>query len=114
VDASSFGCVVILSVYFTVNFVTYSLIVRRLKVKSVCKILFGIFHGIFTLWYLCNTAIFELLTVPQRVIAYVQLGFRIVLFIINLFSIDNSDFPPRIQYICWNFSSSCFRSANRR
>jgi hypothetical protein len=30
-------------------------------------------------------------------IPYVQMGFRIV-----LFSIDNSDFLPKIHYICWN------------
>jgi hypothetical protein len=55
---------------------------------------------------------FELLAVPQRGIPYVQIGFRIILYISNLFSIDNSDFLPRIQYICWNFSTRCFLLAN--
>jgi hypothetical protein len=45
---------------------------------------------------------FELLAVPQRVMPYVQMGFRKVLYIGNLFSIDNSDFLPRIRYICCN------------
>jgi hypothetical protein len=56
--------------------------------------------------------VFELLAVPQSGIPCVQMGFRIVLCISNLFSIYNSDFLPRIQYICWNFSPSCFISAN--
>jgi hypothetical protein len=55
---------------------------------------------------------FELLAVPQRGIYYVQMGFRIFLYISNLFSTDNSDFHPRIQYICWNFSPNCFLLAN--
>jgi hypothetical protein len=71
VDASSFGCVVILSLYLKLNFVIYSLIVGMFK--SVCKILLSIYHGAFTIvrrtlfWYLCNIAILELLAVPQRV-----------------------------------------------
>jgi hypothetical protein len=36
------------------------------------------------------------------------MGFRIVLLIRNLFSIDNSSFFPRIQYIWWNFGHSRF------
>ena len=34
----------------------------------------------------------ELLAVPQRGMPYVQMGFRIVLYIINLFSSDSFDF----------------------
>jgi hypothetical protein len=85
VDASSFGCIVILSLYLTLNFVISSLIVGIFK--SVCKILLGIYHGAFAIvrrtlfWYLCNTAMFELLAVPQRGIPYVQMGFRIILYI---------------------------------
>jgi hypothetical protein len=77
-----------------------------------------IYHGAFTVvlrtlfWCLCNIAMFELLAVPQRGIPYVYMGFRIVLYISNLFCIDNSDFLPRIQYICWNFSPICFLLAN--
>jgi hypothetical protein len=77
VNASSFGCVVILSVYLTLNFVISSLIVGAFK--SVCKTLLDIYHGAFTiarwtlLWYLCNISMFELLAVPQRGIPYVQM-----------------------------------------
>jgi hypothetical protein len=34
---------------------------------------------------------YELLTVPHRGIPYVQMGFRIVLYISNLFSFDSSE-----------------------
>jgi hypothetical protein len=80
---------------------------KRLMVgifMSVCKILLGIYHGAFTIarrtlfWYLPNIAMFELLAVPQRVTPYVKMGVRIFLYMSNLFSIDNSDFLPRIQY----------------
>jgi hypothetical protein len=33
----------------------------------------------------------ELVAVPQRGIPYVQMGFRIVLYISNLFAVANSD-----------------------
>jgi hypothetical protein len=83
VDASSFGCVVILSLYLTMNFVIYSLIVGTFK--SVCKTLLDthththiyiyiyIYHRAYTIarktlfWYLCNLSMFEILAVPQRV-----------------------------------------------
>jgi hypothetical protein len=76
VDASSFGCVVILSLYLTLNFVISSLIVGTFK--SLCKTLLDIYHGAFTVarrtlfWYLWNISMFELLAVPQRGISYVQ------------------------------------------
>ena len=47
VDASSFGCVVILSLYLTLNFVISSLIVGTFK--SACKTLLDIYHGAFTI-----------------------------------------------------------------
>jgi hypothetical protein len=46
VDASSFGCVVILCLYLTLNFVISSLIVGIFK--SACKTLLDIHHGAFT------------------------------------------------------------------
>jgi hypothetical protein len=46
VDASSFRCVVILSLYLTLNFVIYFLIVGIFR--SVCKILLGVYHGAFS------------------------------------------------------------------
>jgi hypothetical protein len=55
---------------------------------------------------------FESLAVPQRGIPYVQMGFRIVLYIRNLVYIDSSDFLPGIQYICWNFRPTCFLLGN--
>jgi hypothetical protein len=76
VDTSSFGCVVILSLYFTLNFVISSLIVGTFK--SACMTLSDIYHGAFTIArrtlfrYLCNISLLELLAVPQRVIPYVQ------------------------------------------
>ena len=42
------------------------------------------------------------------------MGFRIVLYMSNLFSIHNSDFLPSIEYICRNFSPSCFLLAYLR
>jgi hypothetical protein len=45
--ARSFGCDFILSVYLTVNFVIYSLIVG--PIKSVCKTSLDICHGAFTI-----------------------------------------------------------------
>jgi hypothetical protein len=47
VDASSFGCVVILSLNLTLNFVASSLIVGTFK--SACKILLDTYHGAFTI-----------------------------------------------------------------
>ena len=46
VDVSSFVCVVILSLYLTLNFVISSLIVG--SSKSVCITLLDIYHGAFT------------------------------------------------------------------
>jgi hypothetical protein len=108
VDESSFGCVVILSLYLTLNFVNF--FSNCCYLKSVCNTLLDIYHRAFTIagralfWYLCNISIFKLQAVPQRGVPYVQMGFWIVLYISNLFSIDNSDF----QYICWKFSPSRF------
>ena len=41
----------------------------------------------------------ELLAVPQRGMPYVQMGFRIALYISNLFSSDSFDFLPMIQFM---------------
>jgi hypothetical protein len=76
VDASSFGCVVILSLYLTLNFVISSLVVGTFK--SACVTLLDIYHGAFSIarrtlfWYICNISVFDLLAVPQRSIPYVQ------------------------------------------
>ena len=77
VDASLFGCVVILSLYLTLDFVISSRIVGTFK--SSCMTLLDIYHGAFTIarktlfWYICNISMFELLAVPQRGIPYVHL-----------------------------------------
>ena len=47
VDASSFGFVVILSLYLTLNFVISSLIVGTFK--SACMTLLHMYHGAFTI-----------------------------------------------------------------
>jgi hypothetical protein len=54
----------------------------------------------------------ELIAVPQRGMPYVQMGFRIVLYISNLFSSDSFDFLPMIQYMRWSCNQSCFLSVN--
>jgi hypothetical protein len=46
VDASSFGCVVILSPYLTLNFLIYSITFGTFK--SACKTLLDIYHGALT------------------------------------------------------------------
>jgi hypothetical protein len=76
VEASSFGCVVVLSLYLTLDFVISSIIVGTFK--SVCKNLLDIYHAAFTIarrtlfWHICNIEVFELLAVRQRGIPYVQ------------------------------------------
>jgi hypothetical protein len=70
VDASPFGCVVILSPCLTLNFVIPSQIVGTFM--SVCNTLLDIYRGAFTVAWrtlfcvLCNISVFELLAVPQR------------------------------------------------
>jgi hypothetical protein len=54
----------------------------------------------------------ELLVVPQRGMPYDQMGFRIVLYISNLFSSDRFDFLPVIQYMRWSCNPSCFLLVN--
>ena len=54
----------------------------------------------------------ELLVVPQRGMPYVQMGFRIVLYISNLFSSDSFDFLPMIQYMRRSCDPSCFLLVN--
>ena len=82
--------------------------------RSVCKIVFGTYHGTLTIdlrtlfWNLCSISILELLAVPQRGMPYVQMGFRIVLCISNLFCSDSFDFRPMIQYMRWSCNPSCF------
>ena len=50
----------------------------------------------------------ELLAVPQRGMPYVQIGFRIVLYISSLFSSESFYFLPMIQYMRWSYNPSCF------
>ena len=81
-DANSFGSVVILSLYLTLNSVISNLTIGNFK--SAHMTLFEIYHEAFTiarstLYNLCNISMFELQAVLQRGIPYVQMGFRIFL-----------------------------------
>ena len=81
--------------------------------RSVCRMVFGTYHGTLTIdlrtlfWNLCSISVLELLAVPQRGMPYVQMGFRIVLYISSLFSSDSFDFRPIIQYMRWSCNPSC-------
>ena len=63
--------------------------------RSVCRIVFGTYHGAFVIdrrtifWNLCNTSMLELLAVPHRGMPYVHMGFMMVLYSSSLFSSDN-------------------------
>jgi hypothetical protein len=76
VDASSFGCVDISSLYLTMNSVISSLTVGTFN--PVFKTLLDTYRGAFTVARrtlfrcLCNISMFELLAVPQRVVPYVH------------------------------------------
>jgi hypothetical protein len=69
-------CVVVLSLYWTMNSVMSSLIVGTFK--SACNTLFAIYHGAFAvsrrtlIWCLCNISMFQLVAVPQRGTPFVQ------------------------------------------
>jgi len=84
---SSLGCVICFSRYLVLKLVISALTVGR----SVCKMVFGTYHGALTIdlrtlfLNLCSISMLELLAVPQRGMPYVQMGFRIVLYISNLY-----------------------------
>jgi len=109
---TSLGCVISFSPYLVLKLVISALTVGICR--SVCKIVFGTYHGPLTIdlrtlfWNLCSISVLELLAVPQREMPYVQMGFRIVLYISNLFSSDSFDFLPMIQYMRWSCNPSCF------
>ena len=71
-DASSFGYVVILSLYLTLNFGVSSLIFGTFESACMTLLDIRVYHGAFTiarrtiLLYLCNISMFELVAVPQR------------------------------------------------
>jgi len=50
----------------------------------------------------------ELFAASQMGMPYVQMGFRIVLYISNLFSNDGFDFLPMNQYMRWELQSKLF------
>jgi len=113
---SSLGCVISFSRYLVLKLVISALTVGICR--SVCKIVFGTYHGALTIdlstlfWNICSISMLELLAVPQRGMPYVQMGFRIVLYIGNLFSSDSFDFLPMIQYMRWSCNPSCFLLVN--
>jgi hypothetical protein len=84
-DMSSLGCMINFSRYLVLKLVISALTVGICR--SVWKIVFGTYHGALTVdlrisfWNICSISMFELLAVPQRVMPYVQMGFRIVLYI---------------------------------
>jgi len=115
---SSLGCVISFSRYLVLKLVISALTVGICR--SVCKIVFGTYRGALTIdlrtlfWDLCSISMFELLAVPQRGMPYVQMGFRVVLYISNLFSSDSFDLLPMIQYMRWSCNPSCFLLVNMR
>jgi hypothetical protein len=105
------GCVVSFSRYLVLKLVISALTVGICR--SVCKIVFGTYHAALTIdlrtlfWNRCSISMLELLAVPQTGMPYDQMGFRIVLYISNLFSSDSFDFLPMIQYMRWSCNPSC-------
>jgi hypothetical protein len=109
---SWFGWRRILSLRVTLCFVTSSRTVGMSR--SACRMRFGTYHGAFTIvlktlfWKRCKISMSDWKAVPQRGVPYVQISFNIVLYSRSLFSSDNSDCLPMIQYIRLNESSNCF------
>ena len=94
--SSRFGCVAILDLYFSEYLLISSLTVgipRSLRMSS-----FLTYQGLFTivlriLAYITSILFIWLIAaVPHNGIPYVQIGFMIVLYIFNLFSMLNLDF----------------------
>jgi len=84
---SSLGCVMSFSRYLVLKLVISALTVGICR--SVCKIVFGTYHGALTIdlrdfiLKFCSISMLELLAVSQRGMPYVQMGFRIILYISN-------------------------------
>ena len=102
--ASRFMCVAILNLYFSEYLLISSLTVgipRFLRISS-----FLTYHGAFTIVLRILACIIPILficliaVVPHSLIPYVQIGFMIVLYIFNLFSMLNLDFRLVSQCIC--------------
>ena len=94
--ASRFECVAILDLYFSEYLLISSLTVgipRSLRMSS-----FLTYQGLFTivlriLAYITSILFIWLIAaVPHNGIPYVQIGFMIVLYIFNLFSVPSLDF----------------------
>jgi hypothetical protein len=109
VDASSFVCVVILSLYLTLNLVISSLIVDTFN--SVDKTLLDIYRGAITVarrtvfWYLCNISVFELLAVPQRGCCQTCVRWFCVWFVCSLTTcvcVSISPHCPPLTFATWN------------
>ena len=105
--ASRFGCVAILDLYFSEYLLISSLTVgipRSLHMSS-----FLTYQGPFTIVLrivACITSIlfiWHIAAVPHNGIPYVQIGFMIVLYSFNLFSMLNLDFRLVSQCICLLF-----------
>ena len=94
--ANWLGCVAVLSSYLFAYLPISSLIIGIFK--SLRKSLFLTYHGAFTIVLRILACIVFILfiwliaAVPHSGILYVQIGFMVVLYIFNLFSILNLDF----------------------
>ena len=105
--ASQFGCVVILTLYFSAYLLISSLTVgipRSLRMSS-----FLTYHGVFTIVLRILACIVSILfiwliaAVHHSGIPHVQIGFMIVLYIFNSFSMLNLDFrlvSQCILFVC--------------
>ena len=102
--ASRFGCVANLDLYFSDYLLISSLtagIPRSLRMSS-----FLTYHGAFIIVLRILACMISILfiwliaAVPHSGIPYVQIGFMIVLYIFNLFSMLNLDFRLVSQCIC--------------
>ena len=116
--ASRFGCVAILDLYFSEYLLISSLTVgisRSLHMSS-----FLTYQGPFTIVLrilACITSIlfiWLIAAVPHNGIPYVQIGFMIVLYILNLFSMLNLDFRLVSQCICLLNKQVLYTSALQR
>ena len=104
IAASRFGCVAILAMYLSAQLLIASLTVgipRSLRMSS-----FLTYHGAFTIVLRILACIVPILfiwliaAVPHSGIPYVHIGFMIVLYVFNLFSMLNLDFWLVSQCVC--------------
>jgi len=112
--ASTLGCSSILSAYLWLNLLISSLTYGTFR--SWCRVSLVTYQGTLILrylfWNLCSISMFELEALLHSWAPQVQMGLRIVLYKINLFSVDNCDLLASSQYILPNWIPSCFHLVN--